>query len=90
MRVPVVYSASELVNWHVSEQYELGKWRPARCCGFGSVISHVMMRLRITWSIFTGRLDAVNWGSTSGEEPADKRNYADWKTPGWKNAARVD
>jgi hypothetical protein len=78
-----------MVNWHVSEEVG-GKWRPARCCGFGNLFTHIGMRLRITWRVFTGRLDAVNWESGSGERPATEQRYADFKTPGWKNATRVE
>jgi len=90
MRVPVTYTAAEIVNWHVSEEFAPGKWRPARCCGFGGLFTHIGMRLRITWKVFTGRMDALNWEAGSGERTSDGINYADHNTPGFKNAAKVE
>ncbi len=71
MRVPLVYGAAEIVNWHIAEEYEPGKWRPARCCPFFGW-RHWRMRLRIVWAVFTGKYDALNWGAarlllTSGD-----------------------
>lgn len=60
MRVPCVYSATEIVNWHVAEEYEPGKWRPARCLPF-SGWGHFRTRYRIAWRVFAGQLDALNW-----------------------------
>jgi hypothetical protein len=41
MRTPLVYTASEIANWHVSEEYAPGRWRPARCCGFSGLASEI-------------------------------------------------
>lgn len=89
MRAPVCYSPSEIVNWTVAEEYAPGKWRPARCCAFGNIFSHVMMRLRITWGVFTGRLDALNWGATSGEPKSEQRRYKDCTEPEFFTATKV-
>jgi len=88
MRVPLAYSATQIVNWHISEEYELGKWRPARCCGF-SGWKYTRMRLRLAWAVFTGRYDALYWGDSSGELPADKRRYKDCTEPEFFTATRV-
>lgn len=89
MRVPVSYTATDIVKWHVSEEVSPGKWRPARCCAFGNLLSHVGMRFRLTWRVFTGRCDVLNWGEGSGERSSIEVSYADFKTPGFKNAASV-
>jgi hypothetical protein len=83
IRCPLVYSAAEIVNWHISEEYELGKWRPARCCPFDG---HWMMRLRIAWRVFIGRYDALNWGDRSGEAG---RHYKDVTDPEFFSATRI-
>ena len=57
-RNPVVYSASEIATWHVSEEFKPGHWRPARPCGFRA---EFMYRLRVAWFVFIGRYDALNW-----------------------------
>ncbi len=89
MRVPTVFTATEIVQWHVSEQLPSGKWRPARPCSFEG-ITHFKTRCRIAWRVFTGKLDALNWESGSGERPATDVTYADFRTPGFKNAALVE
>ena len=88
MRCPVVYSATEIVNWTIAEEYEPNKWRPARCCGFWS-FHHIRQQLRITWAVFTGRYDAINWGATSGELKADERRYKDCTQPEFFTATKV-
>lgn len=88
MRVPVVYTATEIVNWHVAEEYAPGKWRPSRCCPFDGWC-HLRTRLRIAWAVFTGRYDALNWGESSGERSAEERNYRDCTEPGWTSATKV-
>lgn len=86
MRVPIAYTATEIVQWHISEEYEPGKWRPSRCCGFGSLVSHVKMRLRLTWSVFTGRNDVLCWGDKSGLNGTIQRDCTE---PGFITAAKV-
>lgn len=89
-RVPLVYSASEIVNWHVSEQYEPGKWRPARCCGFNTLSwDHIRMRFRLAWRVFLGQYDCLNWGKGSGEEKATDTNYRDCTDPRWLRSNRM-
>jgi hypothetical protein len=88
MRVPLVYTASEIVNWHISEEYKQGKWRPARCCGFDAHDwSLVKVRFRMAWRVFTGRYDALNWGETSGE--LSERRYKDCTDPEFFTATKV-
>jgi hypothetical protein len=86
MRVPLVYTASEIVNWHVAEEYEQGKWRPSRPCGFCSLSwDHLKMRFRTAWRVFIGEHDALNWQGT-GKFRATEINYRDCLHPRWKNA----
>jgi len=85
MRVPLVYTASEIVNWHVAEEYAPGKWRPARCCGFWSV-RHIRQQFRVAWLVFIGRLDGLNWLEGSGESGM---NYRDCRDPEWLRATRM-
>ena len=85
MRVPVAYTATEIVNWTISEEYQPGKWRPSRCCGFDG-LRHMKMRLRLTWSVFTGRNDVLVWGEKSGKDGKIQR---DCTQRGFINAAKV-
>lgn len=75
IRTPVCYSASEIATWHVSEEYEPGKWRPARCCPFFNL--DLMVRLRLAWRVFIGKNDALRWGDNSGEWNNSQVNYKD-------------
>ena len=82
MRIPLVYSASAIVNWHCSEEYAPGKWRPARCCGFNYwTPSWIKYRFRILWKVFIGRYDVINWGDASGEKLDGNINYRDITHP---------
>lgn len=85
MRVPIAYTATEIVNWHIAEQYEPGKWRPSRCCGFDG-IRHWKMRLRLAWSVWTGRNDVLVWGDKSGLNGYTQRDCTE---RGFINAAKV-
>ena len=84
MRTPQVFTASEIVNWHVSEEAEPGKWRPARPCSFCGM-RHFITRLRIAWRVLTGKYDALNWQG-SGDKSATETNYLDILHPGFKRA----
>ena len=92
MRVPLVYSASEINRWHISEQFQPGKWRPARCCGFWT-FRHVRQQLRVAWRVLIGRYDALNWGDGSGESAvaigAAYPQYADCTQAEFFSATRV-
>jgi hypothetical protein len=95
MRVPVVFSPTEIINWPLAEHVDL-KWRPCRNCGFsgeGKPLllrwDYMKMRTRIAWRVFTGRYDAVNWGETSGELAGDRRRYIDCTNPAFFRADRV-
>lgn len=80
-RVPLVYTASEIVRWTVSQEYAPGKWRPARPCGFCSFSwDHLKMRFKIAWHVFIGRYDALNWQGTGGL-PNSKAKYKDCLDP---------
>lgn len=84
MRNPQVFSATEIATWHVSEEYEPGKWRPARPCPwFGFRLKE---RLRIAWRVFTGEWDALRWGDESGEWTNAQVNYRDITEPGFMRA----
>lgn len=82
MRIPVVYTPTEVKEWHVEEEYEKGKHRLARPCGFAANFSWAIwkMRLKITWRVFTGKYDALNWQGT-GKLPDSKTNYRDVTDP---------
>ena len=80
-RTPLVYTPTEIKTWHVEEEYLPGKWRPARPCGFRGV-KYFAMRVRIAWSVFIGKYDALNWQGT-GEKPANKTKYRDCTEPGF-------
>lgn len=68
MRIPLVYSAKEIANWHLDEEYIPGKWRPARCCGFNYWnVEWIKYRFRILWRVWKGEYDLINWGKGSGE-----------------------
>jgi hypothetical protein len=88
MRIPLVYQASEIVNWHVAEEYEPGKWRPARCCGFWN-LQHIRQQFKVAWRVFIGKYDALNWGETSGEPKATERRYKDCTEPEFFSATRI-
>jgi hypothetical protein len=85
MRCPVVYSATELNQWHLSEEYAPGKWRPSRCCGFWDS-RNIKQQLRCAWMVLIGRYDAVNWGDSSGER---KFRFKDCTDPEFFSASRV-
>lgn len=88
MRLPLVYTTTEILNWHVAEEYAPGKWRPARCCGFWS-FRHIGQQLRVAWWVLIGRFDALNWETGSGEKPATEINYRDCRDPRWLRANRM-
>ena len=84
MRVPLVYTPTEIVKWPVSEECSLGLWRPARPCGFSFLSWDCLkMRLRITWRVFTGKYDALNWQGT-GVKRNTETNYRDCTEAGFK------
>ena len=85
MRVPVAYTATEIVNWTIAEEYEPGNWRPSRCCGFDG-IGHLKTRLRLAWSVWTGRNDVLVWGDRSGTNGSIQRDCTE---AGFNNAAKV-
>ncbi len=86
MRIPLVYTASEIVNWTVSEEHAPGKWRPARPCGFCDLSwDHFKMRVKAAWRVFTGRYDALNWQGT-GEKANSDTHYRDILHPDFKRA----
>lgn len=87
MRVPLVYTASEIVNWHISEQDKSGKWRPARCCGFWS-FTHIRQQFRVAREVFLGRYDALNWGENSGTGRLPEE-YKDCRDPKWIRANKL-
>ena len=84
MRVPQVFTASEIANWTVSEEVAPGKWRPARACSFEG-LRHFRVRIKIAWHVFTGKYDALNWQG-SGEKTPTKTHYRDIMHPDFKLA----
>lgn len=82
MRYPNTYSATELKHWSVLEEYEPGRWRPARPCSCRS--GGLWRRIKIAWWVFTGKWDAIHWGNHSGEWSNDEVNYRDVTHPEWK------
>jgi len=78
MRIPLIYSASEIATWHISEEYSPGKWRPARCCGFNYwTYQWIKYRFRILYYVFIGKYDVLDWGTESGDKERYKINYRD-------------
>ncbi len=86
MRNPTVYRASEIATWHVSEEYEPGKWRPARPCPWYG--HRWRYRLRLAWWVFTGKCDALNWGDNSGRWKNSEANYRDITEKGFIRAGK--
>lgn len=87
MRMPAYYTAKEVATWHVSEEYEPGRWRPARPCPFhfGALDwSGWRIRIILAWRVFVGRCDALSWGENSGEWTNDQVNYRDCKHPEYR------
>lgn len=82
MRYPNTHSATEIKNWHILEEYEPGRWRPARPCECRS--GGLLRRLKIAWNVFTGKWDAIHWGKHSGEWSNAEVNYRDCTHPEWK------
>jgi len=81
MRIPLVYTASEIATWHVSEEYLPGKWQPARPCGFNYwTWEWIKYRFRICWRVFKGDLDVLNWQG-SGELSNTETHYKDCLDP---------
>jgi hypothetical protein len=86
IRVPQVYTASEIALWHVSEEVTCGKWRSARPCAF-SGLRYFSWRCRIAWHVFTGKYDALNWQG-SGDKAATHANYRDILHPKFVRATQ--
>ena len=87
MRYPHTLSATELKNWHILEEYEPGRWRPARPCSYKPSWHNFAMqwrRVKIAWDVFIGRRDAVHWGDQSGEWSNHEVNYRDCTHPEWR------
>lgn len=87
MRNPTVYTATEIATWHVAEEHEPGRWRPARPCAYYGW--RFMERLRVAWAVFTGKLDALSWGDNSGEWTNEQANYRDLTEPGFVRAGKA-
>lgn len=83
-RNPMLYTAREVANWHVAEEFVPGKWRPARPCPIYGW--RFRERLRLAWWVFTGRCDALWWGDQSGEWSNDQVAYKDINDKGFKLA----
>ena len=66
-RCPSIYTPLELTQWQTGEEYETGRYRPSRPMGFVG-IGFMKRRLSISWRVFTGRYDALDWeGDTNTE-----------------------
>lgn len=88
MRVPLVYTASEIVNWHISEQDpKTNKWRPSRPCGFWD-ITHLNQQFKLAWRVFIGQYDVLNWGEGSGTG-RKAEEYRDCRDPQWIRANKM-
>lgn len=59
MRIPDLYSVSDLRNHPVDTQLPSGDWVPARPMGLHGL--HLVWRLRFAWLVFVGRYDVVRW-----------------------------
>ena len=51
------FTVEEVQNWCVSTQIPNGKWVPCRPAGWDSIL----LRIRISWLVFTGKADALFW-----------------------------
>ena len=60
MRHPNTYSAIEVKQWATEEEYKPGKWAPSRPLPYYG-IRHIWRTLKITWGVFIGKYDALNW-----------------------------
>lgn len=62
MRMPDIYSPTEIRNWSVDENVGGNMWRPARPVGFElSVFISFRKRLRAAWRVFNGSCDVLHW-----------------------------
>jgi len=84
----MVFTASEIATWHIAEEFEPGKWRPARSCPIYGW--RFMERLRVAWRVFTGQYDALNWEEQSGEWTNAHANYRDCTEKGFILAGKED
>jgi len=82
-RFPRVHSATEIKNWHILEEYEPNKWRPARPCE--CISGGIMRRFKIAWKVFNGEWDALNWGEFSGEWDNSQVDYRDITDTRWES-----
>lgn len=60
MRHPNTYSAVEIKQWDTTNEVKNGRWIPARPLPYYG-IGHWWRTLKITWKVFTGKYDALNW-----------------------------
>ena len=56
MRRTMLYTANELKKWS-SDSLINGKWIPARPIR----LVNFMDRLTVSWGVFTGKYDAIDW-----------------------------
>ena len=88
MRIPLVYSPTDICEWTVSEEYKNGKWRPARCVGFNYWSwEWIKYRFRILWNVWIGKYDVLNWGDSSGEKSNSEICYRDILHPDFKRTS---
>lgn len=62
MRNPSVYTASQIKDWPSYELTKLDVFIPSRPLPFyGISLSIVWRTIKLTWGVFTGKYDALNW-----------------------------
>lgn len=66
MRNPDIYTATQIKNWNVAGETELGLWIPCR-----PLPSYRFFRffhnLKICWYVFIGKYDVLSWGNNKKE-----------------------
>ena len=61
MRHTEVYSAVEIRQWTIDEEYSPGKWAPARPLPYHLQLPLLWRSIKIAFKVLTGRYDALNW-----------------------------
>lgn len=61
MRHTEVYSAVEIREWLIDEEYKPGKWAPARPIPYSFQFPLLWRSIKIAFKVLIGRYDALNW-----------------------------
>lgn len=71
MNTPAVHTPTEIQDWQCGEEFEPGRYRPARCLGFELSFLH-SQRWKIAWRVLVGRYDALDWNAAEPGTPTVK------------------